>query len=292
MDFTHIFYFRFPSKKEHIKLLTLLLLITFSMRTVLRNQVWRNEESLYKSGLSINPAKSWSNYANILSTSLGDKSTAELAFKEALLHRSNMADTHYNLGILLQEQQRYKEAIIYYEQAIKLRPGLGFAYLNLGLALTQIGDTSKAIDVFRKGVDVTDVGIKDPTDNIEARAASSLNLGRLLLEHGDRNGALTILHEAVNKTAPKIVKTGSGIREKLYNQLGEVYTQLGNIHEAEKWYLSSLNANPNHLPAHLTLAKLVAKNVSYFHFIRITCTKKQWRAVFFIWFLPLTFLQV
>jgi tetratricopeptide (TPR) repeat protein len=257
---------RYQNKKNLIKLSTLLLLATFSVRTVLRNEVWRDEETLFRSGVAINPAKSWSNYANILSTTRGNKMDAELAFKQALLHRFNMADTHYNLGILLQEQQRYKEAVNFYKQAIRFRPGLGFAYLNLGLTLTELGDSKGAVAVFRKGVDVTDKGIKDPTDNIEARAASSLNLGRLLLEHGDRNGALTVLHQAVNKTSSTYMKkhgeTGSGIREKLYNQLGEVYTSLGNTHEAEKWYQSSLNVNPRHVPAYLTLAKLVAKNVS------------------------------
>ncbi|GIY79585.1 protein O-mannosyl-transferase TMTC2 [Caerostris extrusa] len=99
------------------------LLIAMSVRTIRRNNDWLNEENLYRSGIPINPPKAYGNLANILSAQ-GKKAEAEWAYKKALTYRSNMADVHYNLGILQQEQGRYEEAIISYKLAIQFRPRL------------------------------------------------------------------------------------------------------------------------------------------------------------------------
>ena len=72
------------------------LLILSTLKTINRNCDWENEETLFKSGLTVNPTKSYSNLGNILYAK-GHVTDAEVVFKEAISHRSNMADTHYNL---------------------------------------------------------------------------------------------------------------------------------------------------------------------------------------------------
>ena len=74
----------------------LIMILSSAARTVLRNQDWRDEESLFRSGLEVNPPKSFSNLGNILYAK-GRVNQAEVCFKEAIRHRPNMADTHYNL---------------------------------------------------------------------------------------------------------------------------------------------------------------------------------------------------
>ena len=74
----------------------LIMILSSAARTVLRNQDWRDEETLFRSGLLVNPPKSFSNLGNILYAK-GRVDEAELCFKEAISHRPNMADTHYNL---------------------------------------------------------------------------------------------------------------------------------------------------------------------------------------------------
>ena len=49
----------------------------------------------------------------------GKTELAEAAFRQALTHRANMADTHYNLGILLQSEHRLAEATVAYNAAIR-----------------------------------------------------------------------------------------------------------------------------------------------------------------------------
>lgn len=46
--------------------------------------------------------------------------------------------------------------------------------------------------------------------------------------------------------------------------LGETLARLQQDEEAERWYQAALNAQPDHVPAHITYGKLLAKNVSFF----------------------------
>ena len=99
----------------------LLVLITGSLRTLVRNEDWSSEETLFSSGVNTNPAKSLSNLGTVLHNQ-GKVELAEAAFREALVHRGNMADTHYNLGILLQGQGRHVEATKAYTAATRFVP--------------------------------------------------------------------------------------------------------------------------------------------------------------------------
>ena len=96
----------------------LLILITGSLRTLSRNRDWASEEQLFSSGVGTNPAKSLSNLGTVLHNQ-GKTELAEAAFRQALFHRTNMADTHYNLGILLQGERRLAEATVAYTAAIR-----------------------------------------------------------------------------------------------------------------------------------------------------------------------------
>jgi len=46
--------------------------------------------------------------------------------------------------------------------------------------------------------------------------------------------------------------------------LGEAYFKLDQLEEAEYWYKEALRVKPDHIPAHLTYAKLLARQVSFF----------------------------
>ena len=235
---------------------TITILLFFVLKTLHRNQDWRDEESLFSSGIHVNPAKSWSNYGNVLD-SKGNHVGAELALKEALRHRPNMADTHYNLGVLLHNRRRLEEAVSAYRAAIRFRPKLAVAYLNLGIALSDLGRKSEAMNILEKCSKVDDNGLKDPAENVNARLSSMYQLGKLLLESRRRENAISVLHAAANASA----KAGNQQLEKILNLLGEAYQEAGNTREAEHWYTASLAADPAHVPAHLTLAKMLAKNV-------------------------------
>ena len=51
--------------------------------------------------------------------------------------------------------------------------------------------------------------------------------------------------------------------QSLFNMLGEAYSKVNQMVEAEHWYQEALRAKPDHIPAHLTMAKLLQKRVGY-----------------------------
>ena len=50
--------------------------------------------------------------------------------------------------------------------------------------------------------------------------------------------------------------------QSVYNLLGETLSRLQQYNEAEKWFQASLASQPDHVPAHITYGKLLARNVS------------------------------
>ena len=54
--------------------------------------------------------------------------------------------------------------------------------------------------------------------------------------------------------------------KSVFNVLGETLARLQQDEEAERWYQAALNAQPDHVPAHITYGKLLAKNVSIMAF--------------------------
>ncbi|CAG01912.1 unnamed protein product, partial [Tetraodon nigroviridis] len=251
------------------------LVLLNGVRTVRRNRDWSDEESLYKSGIGVNPAKAWGNLGNVLKNQ-GKTVEAEKAYRNALQHRGNMADMLYNLGLLLQENQRFSEALHYYKLAIGSRPTLASAYLNTGIILMNRGDLDEAKRAFATCADIPDENLKDPNAHRSSVTSCLYNLGKLLHEQGQQEvsgawrasgspgppgdtltlallqEALSVYKEAVQKMPPQFAP------HSLFNMMGEAYMRLNRLEEAGHWYRESLRAKADHIPAHLTYAKLLS----------------------------------
>ncbi|TSK13296.1 Transmembrane and TPR repeat-containing protein 2 [Bagarius yarrelli] len=227
------------------------LVLLYSLRTVCRNQDWQNEEMLYRSGISVNPAKAWGNLGNVLKNQ--DRiAEAEKAYRNALYYRGNMADMLYNLGLLLQESERLSEALHYYQLAIQSRPTLASAYLNIGIIQESKGKVEEAKATFQKCVSISDENLKDPHAHNSAVTSCLYNLGKLLHEQGQQEEALVVYKEAVKKMPRQFAP------QSLYNMMGEAYMKLNKFNDAEHWYKESLKAKPDHIPAHLTYGRLLS----------------------------------
>lgn len=241
-----------PMKKKCILGCVGFLLMMYSGRTVLRNKVWQSEENLYSSGLSTNPAKAWGNLANVWNQQ-GRKADAEQAYRNALKHRGNMADTHYNLGILLQDQKRTEEAVESYKRAIQYRPKLSMAHLNLAIIYASQGRYADAEKIYRHCADLDTSGLKDPRLHENTKISALYNLGRMLAEQERNREAVEVYKEALRRRPSYYAP------QSIYNMLGEVYMKTGQTEEAERWYKEALKAKADHIPAHLTMAKLLHK---------------------------------
>ncbi|XP_077049740.1 protein O-mannosyl-transferase TMTC2 isoform X1 [Siphateles boraxobius] len=227
------------------------LVLLFGIKTVLRNRDWQNEEMLYKSGISVNPAKAWGNLGNVLKNQ-GKVAEAEQAYRNALYYRRNMADMLYNLGLLLQENNRFSEALHYYKLAIGSRPTLASAYLNTGIVLMNQGRLEEAKRTFVTCADIPDENLKDPHAHKSSVTSCLYNLGKLLHEQGHQEEAISVYKEAIQKMPRQFAP------QSLYNMMGEAYMRLNKLTDAEHWYKESLRSKPDHIPAHLTYGKLLA----------------------------------
>ncbi|XP_076841965.1 protein O-mannosyl-transferase TMTC2 [Brachyhypopomus gauderio] len=227
------------------------LVLLFGVKTVLRNQDWHNEEMLYRSGITVNPAKAWGNLGNVLKNQ-GKLAEAERAYRNALHYRRNMADMLYNLGLLLQENRKFSEALHYYKLAIGSRPTLASAYLNTGIILMNQGRLDEAKRTFLTCADIPDENLKDPHAHKSSVTSCLYNLGKLLHEQGHQEEALSVYKEAIQKMPRQFPP------QSLYNMMGEAYMRLNKLLEASHWYKESLRVKPDHVPAHLTYGKLLA----------------------------------
>ncbi|XP_076174227.1 transmembrane O-mannosyltransferase targeting cadherins 2 isoform X1 [Ptiloglossa arizonensis] len=234
---------------------TVVLLCLMSAKTLLRNADWFDEESLYRSALDVNPPKAYGNLGSVLSAQ-GRVAEAEEAFVQALRYRPNMADVHYNLGILQQGRKNYEEAILSYQRAIHFRPSLAQAYVNLGAALATVGRGTEAAAVLRTGASLDGSGLKDKRAHEAARVQALLQLGALYADQGRLQRALSAYREALHAMPDHYPP------QSVYNLLGETLSRLQQYAEAERWFQASLASQPDHVPAHITYGKLLARNSS------------------------------
>jgi tetratricopeptide (TPR) repeat protein len=85
---------------------------------------------------------------------LNDLDKATEALKKAYKYRSNEYETVRLLGISLGRNGKHQEAVLYFEEALKLKPNLAGAYVNLGNAYMHIGNDTKAKELFTKAVEL------------------------------------------------------------------------------------------------------------------------------------------
>ncbi|XP_055542492.1 protein O-mannosyl-transferase TMTC2 [Wyeomyia smithii] len=247
---------RYQQRKRQIILLCFgVLLLVYSGKTLLRNLDWRDEESLFRSAIGVNPPKALGNLGSVLSAQ-GRHQEAKEALKAALSYRPNMADVHYNLGILLQNQQDYSEAVESFRKAIQFRPSLALAYLNLGTSLIALGRCQEAASILREGAKLDGAGLRDRAAHDNARISALLQLGNLYADQGKLQPALAVYREALHILPDRYPPQG------IYHRLGEVFARLNQWTEAERFQRAALEAQPDHVAAHLSYGSMLARNSS------------------------------
>lgn len=243
------------NKRIAVLLCMSLTLSVLSVRTVRRNLDWRDEESLYRSAIGVNPPKALGNLGSVLSSQARYAEAKEVLL-EAIKHRPNMADVHFNLGILHQNQQNYKNAVENFQRAIQFRPNLAVAYLNLGTSLIAMGKCHEAVKVLLEGTKTDGTAVRDRVAHENARMSAYLQLGNLYAEQGKMQRALAVYREAMH-SLPAYFQ-----REVLYHRIGDVLGRLQQWDEAEKYHRAALRIQPDHVAAHLSYGNMLARNSS------------------------------
>jgi tetratricopeptide (TPR) repeat protein len=150
--------------------LTLLILIPYSAKTIIRNQDWRTEFSLYKADMPYlyDSFKGNDLYANEIMKNVNRelaKPVNVLKFvdplvKEAMGHwrraseiMPDASSPYRNLGIVYSRvYKNYDTAIYYFNKTLELEPDNPMTYFNLGLTYEGKKDYNKAIFYLHKSL--------------------------------------------------------------------------------------------------------------------------------------------
>ncbi|MEK7622867.1 MAG: tetratricopeptide repeat protein [Patescibacteria group bacterium] len=115
-------------KQEEIKIgwaVTVIIIISFLIRTMVRNQDWQDQDHLWLAAERTSPSSS-QNHNNLgdLYGRRGDFNLSERHFKQAIELNPNYADAMHNLANIYVRLGQLEEAIKWYESALKNKPSL------------------------------------------------------------------------------------------------------------------------------------------------------------------------
>ena len=168
---------------------TILLVVVFGFRTALRNQDWKNEDSLWVAAAKYSPsspqnhnnlgdmyarqgnleksaeefkiaiqqkenyADAWHNLANVY-VMMKETDKAIETYLKALEFNPNIWQSHQNVAALYFGQQKYALAEENLKKAIEINPEDSNLYSNLGIVLVQQGKIEEAKKYLQKALEI------------------------------------------------------------------------------------------------------------------------------------------
>jgi predicted O-linked N-acetylglucosamine transferase (SPINDLY family) len=150
--------------------------------------------------------------------------------------KTDEAEGHFQQGLTLAQQGRYEDAVVHYQQALRLKPDSAGGYNNLGNVFILQGNLPDAVASYSQAV--------------RARpdfALGHCNLGNALREQGRLEEAVASLREAL-RLQPNYAEA--------YNNLGIALQDQGKLDEALSIYQQALRCKPDYPEAHLNLGNV------------------------------------
>jgi len=225
--------------------LIILLIIFYCSLTVNRNNIWRDEFTLWHKS-SQSPLCSFTTYNN-LGTQYNKKGypDAALTFYQKAIQKAREAGfTHYstvyyNIGNVFEKKELNQQAVSAYKKAIQIQPDYKQAHNNLGKVYFILEQYENALAEYNNAIMI------DPDF-----AYAYNNVGVLYNKLGRQNDAIQAYQKALS----------------LDPQYGDAYYNLGNVYEAKKQYDLALEAyktatgfNPTQVYVHNNLGAIYEK---------------------------------
>ncbi len=242
-------------KLRYVWLIMLLILVPYSVKTIVRNKDWRNYLTLYRHDLPYLDRSVKANvlYASALTLDLYNEFDQDMIAKDTVLIKK-----HYDRALELYPDnyevlnnygsfssntlEDYKTAIPMLQKAIRLRPDASEPYYNLGYSYFKLNDFQKAIKNYRKALD------RDPNN-----ATLRSELANLYFKTGDFKTAVE-LNEELMKIAPA--------SDLPYINIGNYYLQSSDTITAIAYWERAVNKVPQ--------VKLCMNLSNYYHNLRDT----------------------
>jgi tetratricopeptide (TPR) repeat protein len=117
-------------------------------------RTWHDSRALWEHALRVTPDNpiARNNLALAVLEERGNPAEAEAHLRAALRMKPGYGRAYINLGTALDKQGKIKEAIVAYRQALAIQPDLAVTRYNLGIALAIDGQTDEAIEQLREAV--------------------------------------------------------------------------------------------------------------------------------------------
>lgn len=206
----------------------------------------------------------------------GQLAQAESLAKNLIQTQPNLFILHHALSLALDGQQKYAEAVLSYQNALKLqpdqdkktRPDLLF---NCAIALTNLNRLDEAVSTYQQAIKIKpdffeahgnlgtifqrqgklDEAIKSYQTGLKINAQDArghFNLGTVLRDKGDLPAAVSSYQKAIQLFTNYT---------DAHNNLGETLRDQGEMTLAVKSYQAALALNPNHPNANYNMAEFL-----------------------------------
>ncbi len=131
----------------------------------------------------------------------GRPKQAIVQYEKTLRAQPDLALAWNNLGVALTATDRAVEGESAYRRAIRLNPAYAMAYYNLGANFDQRGDYDDAIDSYQRAIEL-DPGLLDVRNN--PQVASNRHLAAILVKsYLDRGGSAVLPFQSMYPSKPR-----------------------------------------------------------------------------------------
>ena len=188
------------------------------------------------------PENPWGHYmVGLSSWKGGDRELAERAFLDALAIDSSHVKSRLNLGRVLLETERPREALEHIDVAVGLEPGSSDGYRLRARAFEALGWVEDAIASYKTAI---------VTDGEDVWALN--NLGLILIQQGRFREALGPLARVTQ------LEKGKGVAS-FFNNLGIALERTGHYAAAADAYRAALGVDETYGKASVNLARVVER---------------------------------
>ncbi|QSQ24751.1 adventurous gliding motility TPR repeat lipoprotein GltE [Pyxidicoccus parkwayensis] len=206
-----------------------------------------------------------------------DYPSLERKFKLALESDPNLAEAHYNLGVIAERQGKNDEARAQYKQALSVKPSLRQASDNLAIMEQNAGNVAGAVALYQEVLQ------RYPDD-----AQSRARLAEIYRQKGDHDKAMelsraALMRDPASTTALKVMIRSyldrkqlamaklvalRGVKldaadPELHHAVGLILQKEGKSDEARLSFQKALEVRDDYVPSHVALAQLALESEDY-----------------------------